>query len=145
MIFLVVGTAPVIAAADRHRGKMMPTPDSAMFTERSTFAGIRVSVLVFVSLYGSIICGIRSPAGLRFVPRWLLLDMGTFANRAGTCRCDGRAIEKRAAGPTGAPALARGLFITTRSLFTICPGTASFERLQSSVPVVLFLRGFPTW
>ena len=44
MIFLVVGTAPVIAAADRHRGKMMPTPDSAMFTERFTFAGIRVHV-----------------------------------------------------------------------------------------------------
>ena len=54
-------------------------------------------------------------------------------------RPHGRAIAERAAGPTGAPALVRGLFITTRSLFRIRPGTASFERLQSSAPVVLSL------
>ena len=46
-----------------------------------------VSVLMFVSLYGSTIYGSRSPAGLRFVLRWLLLDMGTFANIADNRRC----------------------------------------------------------
>ena len=46
-----------------------------------------VSVLVFVSPYGSTIYGSRSPASQRFVLRWLRLDMGTFANIADNRRC----------------------------------------------------------